>query len=230
MKFIITVLLITASLFSGEGQQGITRIISVIGTGEAALRPNMAIINIGATYTDVNLSNAMRQTNKALSTLYKVCKGLSIDTNDIQTNNLSVNSDYDYSERGGRKFRGYQVSSSYSIIVRNIKLIDSLISMLSSTGVNEVSSLRFDYDKKEAVKDSLMLVAIDKAKITAEKMAKRSGMKLGKPVKINNPFFDNMVPRDNVSFSRMAVAESSTIAPGSLTIQTSVIVEFELLE
>jgi len=227
VKYLLIILLLSILAHSAKSDESFLRTIKVLGNAKSTYKANIVQITMGASYTDSNISVAMNKTNSAIAGLLGICKSLKIDTNDIKTVDLSMNRDMDYNTQNGRIFKGYDVSNFYSIKTKNFKLIDSLVSRVSSSGINEIHSISFGHDKIDSLRESLTQSAIDNARAKAELMAKKAGMKLGKPIKIRDAASMDV---QNQSSDMVFGSGGPSIQSGSLSISLQVSIEYELLE
>ena len=106
----------------------------------------------------------------------------------IKTTDYSINPQYDYvngvCEPGGacrpgsQTLRGYQVTQTLEVKVRDTKKAGDLLSGVGSKGATQVSSLSFTTDDDDKLKADARAKAITDAKGKADELAKQLGVSL----------------------------------------------------
>jgi uncharacterized protein len=201
------------------------RTMSVNGSGQVFLAPDIAYINIGvhtekATAAD-SVAENKDQTQKVIDTL----KGAGIDPKDISTTNFSIWTNTQYSPDGQQTGTTYVVDNTVSVTVRKLDNLGDLLDSAVASGANNVNSIQFDVADKTAALKEARAEAVKDAKAQAQELADAAGVTLGEIQSIG--FNDTLpVPYAN-TFGKGgggAVAEAATvpIQPGQLTLTVTV--------
>lgn len=203
-----------------ESNGQISNAITVSGDGQVFAKPNMVQINVGFQETAQTSKEALDKVNNKVDEAMKVLKNNSIPDTDITTNNISVNTEYDYST-STRRVIGQRASQSLTIKVKKIdskavkavKIIDEL-SAINNLQMNGIS---FDIEDKSEFFSKARELAFNKAKQKAQELADLSKVKLTKPISISDSTFD-------VSPLPMAtnVAQFKSLSAGSVTNDTQI--------
>lgn len=186
---------------------------TVSGTGKTYVKPDIALINFGVTAEAQKSQDAVDQGNTKMNAVVKAVKNLGIADNDIQTTNYNLSPIYDWTQNGGRKFKGYSLSQQITVKIRNFDKINSILDAVTVAGANDVGQLQFTVDDMEKVKTEAREKAIAEAKAKAQNMAKEAGLQLGKLTNISESYGGGYpVPMyaDNALGAKAAI---SSIAP-----------------
>ena len=145
MFAVLTVLLLvlTISIWSGLGRSGIpaTDTITVQGTGEASLVPDIARISFTVENTAATVDEAQTQSTKQSNAALEYVKSQKVAEKDIKTLSYNIYPEYSYSNpcyQGvpcpayGEKPRitGYRVSQTIQVTIRDLTTVGELLSGL----------------------------------------------------------------------------------------------------
>ena len=227
----------------GEHQQGVNA-LSVQGKGEVYAAPDMATLSISLSKTAPTTKEAQHFVATKMSEVQSLLKNFPIKAEDIQTQNITIGTEYDYGFGGGeRKVKGYTATYAMALTLRELdakkaKVLEDLINTLSGIEGVGIESLSYDIrDKTELFRQARSL-AMEKAKQKAKELAKLGGVRIGKPIALSEevdatPFFARkaMASQSNVAFADEASAEegTSTIALGQLKVSVAINVSYPLM-
>ena len=200
--------------------------ISVSGTASVSLTPDIANIVLGVEAIDETVADARAAAASAMAGIVSVLTESGVADEDIQTQRLSIQPQYDYSSEK-RELIGFTVVNILNVTVRDIDSVGSIIDKSVEAGgdLTRIQSIYFSVDDTEPYEDQLIADAVQDATDKAARLADLTGVALGKPLSINYgggvpyPVFDR-------SFG-LAMAEESagfdtSISPGE--VETSVTV------
>ncbi|MDZ4227187.1 MAG: SIMPL domain-containing protein [Patescibacteria group bacterium] len=115
-------------------------------------------------------------------------KGEGIEEKDIKTTDYNVYPQYDYTRSacsevgycppGRQELRGFEVSQTLSVKVRDTEKAGGLLSGVGSRGASQVSGLSFTIDDEDALKAEARGKAIDDAQAKAKELAGQLGVSL----------------------------------------------------
>jgi hypothetical protein len=205
--------------------------MSVNGSGQVFLAPDIAYINIGVHTEKPTAADAVaenkNQTQKVIDTL----KGAGVDPKDISTTNFSIWSNTQYSPDGQPTGTTYVVDNTVSVTVRKLDSLGDLLDAAVTSGANNINSIQFDVADKTAALKEARAAAVQDAKTQAQELADTAGVQLGDIQTIS--FYDTLpVPYAN-TFGKGgggAVAEAAAvpIQPGQLTLTVTVSMTYEI--
>ncbi len=201
--FIIGTLLIGAVLLSACGQieaQGVSptseRYIRVSGSGEVAVVPDIAYINIGVHSEAEDVTSALEANNTQAAELTEALKAEGIEEKDIQTANFNVYPQTRYDNMGQPVGTSYVVDNTVYVTVRDLANLGKMLDTAISAGANNIYGISFDIADKETVLAQARELAIKDAEAKAQSVAEVAGVKLGQILSIdvstptyNQPYF-----------------------------------------
>ena len=228
----------------GEHQQSVNA-LSVQGKGEVYAAPDMVTLSISLSKTAPTTKEAQHFVATKMIEVQSLLKNFPIKAEDIQTQNITIGTEYDYGFGGGgeRKVKGYTATYAMALTLRELdakkaKVLEDLINTLSGIEGVGIESLSYDIrDKTELFRQARSL-AMEKAKQKAKELAKLGGVRIGKPIALSEevdatPFFARkaMASQSNVAFADEASAEegTSTIALGQLKVSVAINVSYPLM-
>lgn len=183
-------LLVIVSLFllvkiktelKGYNRQFPANTISVSGEGRVFIKPDIALISVGVTKNNIDFVAAQKGATEVINKTVNFLKSKEVEEKDIKTTSYNISPQYDYI-KGEQKFRGYEVSQNLEIKIRNLDSVGEILSGVTQSGANMVSSLRFEVDNMDKSKEEARAEAIVEAKEKAKILSKQLGVRLKKIV------------------------------------------------
>lgn len=160
--------------------------VSVVGQGKVAYQPDIANVTVGVQIDKITkVEDALNQLNDKVNKVVAAIKAAGISQDDIQTQNYSLYSQYDYIDNAST-LSGYNANQQLMIkvrdIVKNQDKVSQVVAAATKAGANQVLSVTFDVSNLEDLKQQARILAIADAKDKASIMAGTAGVKLGKVV------------------------------------------------
>lgn len=168
--------------------QNASQDFSVSGTGKAYAKPDIALVSFGVQTEALKSQDAVDQNNTKMNAVTKAIKDLGVEEKDIQTTAYNLSLVYDWTQNGGRRFKGYSLNQQITVKIRNFDKINDILDKATVAGANDVGSLQFTVDDTEKVKSQARQGAIVQAKTKAQEMAKQAGLSLGKLVNVSESY------------------------------------------
>jgi uncharacterized protein YggE len=165
----------------GKTIQDVQNTIAVSAEGKIFAKPDIGEINLGVTNEAKTVAEAQKKSTDAINKIMDFLKNSGIEDKDIKTTNYSIYPVYDYTERK-QVLRGYSVSQSLDIKIRDLAKSGDIISGAANNGANVIGGLNFTIDDLDVVKEQARQEAIKKAQVKAKVLASELGIKLGKLV------------------------------------------------
>lgn len=159
--------------------------VSVTGRGEASAAPDIAFFDVGVDFDAPSVGAARNGAAKAAERVVGALKKNGVEAKDLQTSSLSISPRYDHT--GGReRIVGYTVSTSVTVKAKNLDALGKLVDEATDAGGNatRVSGIRFGFDDPTRLRDGARERAVADARRRADELARLSGIKLGKPITI----------------------------------------------
>lgn len=168
--------------------------INISGQGKVSYQPDIANITIGFQVDKATKADeALTQLNTKMNKIYQAVQELDIPQEDIQTQNYSLYSQYDYID-GVSKLSGYNANQILVVKARNIQedkaIVNKVVSAVTKAGANQINGISFEASNLNELKQQARLKAITDAKAKANETAKALGIKLGKIV----GWWENFMP------------------------------------
>lgn len=210
--------------------QPVVRSVSVTGSGQAYLVPDIAYIYVGVHTEKPTASEAMAENNAQTQKMIDALTGFGIDTKDIHTTNFSIWPMDKYDPQTGTPTgeKVYSVDNTVYVTVRELKKLGDLLDTVVAAGANTVNSIQFDVADKAAAIKSARADAVKDAGTQAQELADAAGVELGEIQSIG--FFDSQPTPlvEGKGGGGLAQAASVPIQPGQLTITVTVNVTYAI--
>ena len=207
------------------------RTLSVAGSGQAYLAPDIAYIYIGVHTEKLTAAEAVAENTTQTQTVIEAIKDFGIDEKDVRTTNFSIWPMDKYDPQSGTPTgeKTYAVDNTVYVTVRKLDKLGDLLDTAVQAGANTVNSVQFDVaDKDEALKTA-RAEAVKDAQAKAQELADASGVSLGELQSIG--FSDSMPYRvfDGKGGGGAAVeAAAVPIQPGQLTFTVTVNATYQI--
>ena len=245
---VLTIFLIVATVgelkrlrFIGTGVPA-TNTISVSGEGEVFAVPDTATFSVTIQEEAKEVKDAQEVATKKSNEIITYLKDEGVAEKDIKTADYSVYPQYDYIQTacrdgycpGGQQvLRGFQVSQTLNVKVRDTKKAGDLLSGVGSLGVSSVSGLSFTIDDQDKLESEARQQAIEQAREKAEELANQLGVSLVRVIGFSESGGGYPVPYTYGRGGDMMVAmESKAVAPeipvGENKIISNVSVTYEI--
>jgi uncharacterized protein YggE len=201
--------------------------ISVTGTGEVDVTPDVAVLNLGITVQMDSLKEAQQQAADSMAAIMNVLTGYSIASKDIQTAVYSIEPVWTWKD-SEYIFFGYKVTNTVNVKIRDMDSIGEIIDNAVDAGGEYVvvNGITFTIDNPETYYEEARTAAMADAKGKASQLAKSAGVKVGTPISIyESEYYSTRT-------AGAAYAESSdastSISVGELTVTVTVNVVYAI--
>ena len=202
------------------------RTISITGIGKVIGNNNIAVTTIGYSNTDKEVSKAQAENKKVMDQVGVELTKMGIEDRDIQSN-YTIFPDYDYSQEG-TTLKGYKVTNSLTIKIRDLTKINKVLSLVGKYGANEVGGLNFTIDDPSILKEQAREKALLDGQKKALVLANLLGVRLGGIVTYNE--YDSI---DNTYYKFSGIGgvgvAPAVISAGSKDVVVNVNIIYEIL-
>ncbi len=244
IKFIF-ILVFAFSLVACTGNKSEPRTITVTGDAEVKVVPDEVILTLGVETSNENLETAKKENDAIVQQVLKLVQSYGIESNHVQTDYLSVEPRY-HDNYEKRNFIGFFVRKTIVMTLKDITKFEDLLTNVLKNEVNYVQGIEFKTTELRKHKDEARSLAIKAAQEKAVALANELGQKVGKPLMIREEqsgwyswyggwwgsYSGGMAQNVSQNAVQNAVGTSpnsdSTIAPGQISVNARVTVEFEL--
>lgn len=235
--FLLAQTIVVAKNF-GRSNTPATDTVTVQGTGQAMLPPDVARISFAVEHAAVTVADAQSATTKQMDAVLEFIKKQGTEEKDIRTLSYAISPQY-ASVRCPKntticpppvKITGYQVSETIQVTVRNLSAAGTLVGGLGKLGVQNVNGPAFALDDPTAGYTAARADAINKAKQQASILAKQLGVSLGKVVNFSESNGNGPYPMYGMGMGMMDAKFSSVpnIPAGENTYNSTVSVTYEI--
>lgn len=235
MKAILTlfagVLLMTANAAYAQSHHHDDTIgkISVSGVGNSYQAPDVASVSAGVVTQAATAQDAMKKNSTKMNAVIASLKAAGIQTRHIQTSQLSLNPQYDYSNRQQPRITGYQARNTVSARSENLDQVGPMLDALIEAGANNINGIQFSIKDAEAAKSEARREAVKNARRKAEEMATAAGIRLGRILLMTESSHQFSPPQPMMMRSMAAdMAESTPVQGGEQTLSVTVNMTFAI--
>lgn len=160
--------------------------MTLTGHGEVKVKPDMAIVTIGAMGSGTTAREALDLNNKAMQAIMALLKSAGIADKDIQTSGFSVAPRYNYNQTNEPpKIVGYDVTNNVTVMVRQLDGLGNILDTAVSQGSNTINGVSFTVANPEPLRDEARKLAFADARRKAEIYAGAAKILLGDIVSLN---------------------------------------------
>ena len=211
----------------------VDRTIHVTGSGSVTGEPDIASLDLGVSVEKETVAEAREEAASAMTALINSLQANNVAEKDIKTENFSIYPQYDYTGNN-RTLRGYMVSNTVRVKVRELETLSDVIDDAAAAGGNSIviNTIQFMIDDTAPLQTQARSLAVEDAEAKAQTLAKASGVRLGEPINITEITYLEGPP---IPFARTAEAAfddaartSTPIAPGELAVTVNVTVVYEI--
>ena len=208
------------------------RTLVVNGTGTVNLTPDKAYINIGVHTEAATAAEAVASNNTQTQQVVDGIKKAGVDAKDIRTMNFSIYPNTQYDPQTNKKLSTtYVVDNTVYVTVRKLDSLGTLLDAAVQSGANNVNSIQFDVENKDAAMKQARDAAVKDAKTQAQELASSAGISLGDLQTVN--FMNNTPVPLMETFGKgggaLAAADASVpINPGTMQVTVNVTMTYEI--
>ncbi len=213
-----------------QAGQPMTRTLSVAGSGQAFLDPDIAYIYIGVHTEKSTAAEAVAENNTQTQTVIKSITDSGVDPKDVRTTNFSISPVDKYDSNSGAPTgeKTYAVDNTVYVTVRDLDKLGDLLDTAVQAGANTVNSVQFDVANRDAALKSARAEAVKDAQAKAQELASAAGVTLGE---IQSIGFNDNTPYpvfDNNARGALTAQAAVPIQPGQLSFTVTVNVTYEI--
>lgn len=157
-----------------------TRTMSVSGSGQVTLVPDIASISIGVRTEADEVTDALSGNSEQAAAIADTLQEYDVAEEDIQTSNFNVYPSDRYDPITGEVTSHYfVVENTVIVIVRDLAKLGEILSAVVEAGANSIYGISFDIEDRETAVNQARELAIQNAREKAEAIADAAGVELG---------------------------------------------------
>lgn len=214
-------LMMTAAAFA-DGSSG----IHVTGRGASEIEPDMARFTFEIVRQGSDAVALKREVDGATAAVIALAEKHGVARGDITAAVIQVRPEYRYVD-GRSVLEGVVVSRTVRVELTNLTHYGALTNGAIAAGVNQINEVDLDVKDREALERAALERAIDHARTEGQYVARKLGMTLGRALQVTVDGAGGGPILFSAGF--MKSRESDSFRPGTLTIERTVAVRFELV-
>ena len=151
--------------------------------------------------TDTTLDKALNKVFAKLNSAKSKIQSLNIPAGNIVLGDYKITENFNGKGREQKEI--YYVTHNFKITTKNIKGLNSIISLADDNGININGNIQFDISDKEKIASDMYNEAFKQAKSKAESILKSSSLKLASPLVVSEDieFQQKMIDKIDQSWS-----------------------------
>jgi uncharacterized protein YggE len=203
--------------------------ITVSGTGQAFGAPDLALLDLGVSADGKTVKEARDTAATAMNKVLGALKDDGVAEKDIQTRQFTIEPQYDY-PNGKQELTGFRVTNIVEAKVRDLDRVGEIVDDAAAAGgdVVQVQSLSFTVEKPDDLRAQAREEAVADARARAEDLANLAGVKLGKPISINESTAIPPTPYFAGAATEGTAQAPTPIQPGEQEISVTVDIVFAI--
>lgn len=230
--FVVSPLVAQQPAGAGPGPMRPPSQISTSATGEARYVPDRATISMGvqtraATAAKASADNAVKQ-----RAVINAIKGLGIASEQISTENYSLNAEQVYNPQAGDKapkITGYVATNTVRVEVKKVEQVGALIDAAIAKGANDVSSLNFHSSAPDSLRRVALADAYKQAVADATVLAQAAGGQLGELIELTTSGSGGGVQPYAMQVRGLKAAASTPVETGEQTTNAGVMARWRFI-
>lgn len=200
--------------------------------------PDVASFSTGVETRAIKAKEAIRLNNEKMKAVTAQLKTQGIADADIQTSALYLTKEYTYLASGKTRFKGYLVSNTVTVRLRDLTRLGDMLDLLVTQGSNEFSGPDFDLENDAAASTAARDKAWAMADAQARYHAKKAGFSGVRVVRVSETVQQRQAEAVQFEVAKYAEAaadattaesdRSSPISPGVIKTTISLSISFEM--
>lgn len=163
--------------------------ISVTGTGDAAARPDLAVLNLSVREQSKTAAGALSANNAAMAKVLEAMKGIGVEERDLQTSSFNIQPIYTQIKKSNNRIdheiTGYAVTNALTVRLRDVSRVGEALDLSVRLGVNQGGSVTFSVDDPSDLMQVARVEAVKNAMEKARTLAQSAGVSLGRIVQLS---------------------------------------------
>ncbi|MGG0656127.1 SIMPL domain-containing protein [Rummeliibacillus pycnus] len=201
------------------------RIITVKGNGEVTATPNYVQLQVEVITNGKTVSDAAGENAVTMDRVIQSLLALGIPREDIQTASYTISPKYDYIE-GKQVFRGYEVTNTITVKIRDVSQVGTVIDTAVKNGANSVSGIQFKVEHSEQYYHEALSLALRDAQSKANTIAETMHLhNPPTPIEIIEEGANEPILYKSAAFASQSV--TTPIEQGVITISAILRVKFQ---
>jgi len=200
--------------------------VTVTGTGDVSVAPDVADIIIGVTVQKPTVAAAQSSAAASMTAVIAAIKKDGVAAADITTTDVSLTPVYDYSGGSTPKLVGQQFINTVKVTVRNLSSLASVVDDSIAAGATTVNGITFRLDNPKQAETQARQLAMADARSKADALTAAAGTSVTGVATITETTSQPTPIYSGTSFDAQALAASTPIQTGTTDIVVQVTVSY----
>lgn len=210
--------------------------ITVSGSGEVRVDPDLAVVRLGVLAQDADASMAQQEANRIARGILDGVEALGVPEQAVQTSRLVLSPVYDQPRPQDRsrapQISSYRATNVVSVRLGDLAKIGPVIDAAVKAGANQVEGVDFRLEDDTAARQGALTKAVQEARAKAATIAAALGVTLGPVLEATEGGVSIDVPRFSGG-PRMLTMEARTPEPtpvsaGEITVSAHVTLRYRI--
>jgi len=205
--------------------------ISVVGTGEVRLAPDLAVIAFAVETTAREAAAAVAANAEQSNALATAIKRQLGDGDKVETTRYSLDPIYESRERGSSappRISGYVARNEVRVQSRHVDQVGNFIDTATAAGANRINSLEFTLADRAAAHGEALRKAGSDARRQAEIIAAALGVRLGRILSASTSGSPVVMPKQYRGMAMAMEGAPTPVEPGEVSVDASLNVSFAI--
>jgi uncharacterized protein YggE len=226
---VLFILLVVVLCVSASAQCEPKSLLTVSGTGELQIKPDQATFVIEVQNFDKDRTKAKTDNSGRVRNVLEVIHSFKVEDKSIQTQEQSVEARYKRNDES-KALIGFNAVTRIRVKLLDLNALDGMQEKVLAQGATEVSDIQFDISDRPKHRAQARALAIAAAKEKAQAMAQELGQKIGRAFSLTETSNEQawLGGSVNANISAYNAEKPPVLAEGTIKIQESVRIEFEL--
>jgi hypothetical protein len=198
-----------------------SRIIYATGRASASAVPDTATVSLGVWVADADAKRAKASADAAVAKIVSLAQSLGVREGDLKT--AAVNIEPRYDPDNPTKLRGYEVTRSVTIVLRDLAMLDAMLDGAVVAGANRDFDIGLTSSRYEELKREATVQALADARTQADTAADQLGVRV---VGVRSIDLRGDASRQSTVSYAAATYSSAKFLPGMIRIDVDVTVVF----
>lgn len=203
--------------------------ITVTGTADKQVKPDLATIDTGITTKAASAATAQSENDTAMGKLQAALRKAGIAASDIQTMSYNIYPNYSDPGPSGRPtINGFQADDEIEVKVTQLSAVGQLLDTLTHAGANQINNVSYSLKDPSAIELTLYQAALTNADAQATAIAKGIGATITGVQTVSTG--DTATPMNTLSYAASGTATqgSAPVSAQSQDVSTSVQVTYTI--
>lgn len=203
--------------------------INVFGSHLIRVEPDYASVRFTVAATAAQPKDSFDEVAAAVAEVRRVLGAAGVAEADVRSSRIALELAFEgYGEH--RRAAGYQATRSFQIFARDLAGVEPLLVALVDAGAKLIQSVNYKSSRMRELRAQAREGAVRAARVKAETYAATAGVRVGRPLHIEDINPDETSRRSHAPDVDLEGHSEGTAGAGSITIAGAVMICFSILE